>query len=55
MSRISVDDDFDDFDDLADFDAEALEADQLNDCSIGPDGFCGQAGSEYCEFECPFR
>lgn len=24
-------------------------------CSQHADGQCGQAGSEYCEFECPFR
>lgn len=24
-------------------------------CSLGPDGQCMQAGSEYCEFSCPFR
>lgn len=27
---------------------------QLN-CSRMPDGHCDQAGSEYCEFECPHR
>lgn len=25
-------------------------------CSLNPrTGQCGQAGSEYCEFDCPFR
>jgi len=24
-------------------------------CSRDRHGYCGQAGSEYCEFECPFR
>jgi hypothetical protein len=24
-------------------------------CSRGADGYCGQAGSEYCDFECPYR
>lgn len=24
-------------------------------CSMHSDGQCGQAGSEYCDFECPFR
>lgn len=24
-------------------------------CSMGPDGQCGQAGSEYCDFDCPYR
>lgn len=23
-------------------------------CGMMPDGQCGHAGSEYCEFECPF-
>lgn len=23
------------------------------DCMMGPDGQCGAAGSEECEFECP--
>lgn len=23
------------------------------DCQMGPDGFCGAAGSEWCEWECP--
>lgn len=27
----------------------------LGDCSMMDDGFCGQAGSEYCEFECLIR
>jgi hypothetical protein len=25
------------------------------DCHMGPDGLCGAAGSEDCEFECPYR
>lgn len=25
------------------------------DCAIDSDGNCGAAGSEYCEFECPYR
>lgn len=32
---------------------ESWEA-EMN-CSMGPDGQCGQAGSEYCDLECPFR
>jgi len=30
---------------------EDLEA----DCGMTPDGYCMNAGSEYCDFECPFR
>jgi hypothetical protein len=25
------------------------------DCHMYPDGQCGAAGSENCEFECPYR
>ena len=42
--------DFDDRDDQ-----ERDEDDALANCSRMSDGWCGQAGSEYCEFECPFR
>lgn len=33
------------------------DEDGLDDlsCQMGPDGFCGAAGSEWCEFECPYR
>lgn len=24
------------------------------DCHMGPDGLCGKAGSEECDFECPY-
>lgn len=41
------DDRFDDFD-LDDEDDE-----DFIDCMMGPDGFCGKAGSEECEFDCP--
>lgn len=45
---------FDDFDDEIDEDQmEMLEA-EMN-CGMGPDGQCEQAGSEYCDLECPFR
>lgn len=33
-----------------DFDAD--EDDDF-DCHMGPDGQCGAAGSEMCDFECP--
>ena len=29
--------------------------DAIEDCGIGPDGCCSLAGTEYCDFECPFR
>jgi hypothetical protein len=25
----------------------------LSECGIGPDGYCGYAGSEYCDWDCP--
>ena len=25
------------------------------DCHLGPDGQCGKAGSEECDWECPLR
>lgn len=25
------------------------------DCGLGDDGLCSMAGSEWCDFECPFR
>ena len=40
----------DDFDDDPEFDEED---DELFDCHMGPDGYCGAAGSEDCDFECP--
>lgn len=51
---VPFDDHNDSFDDEIDEDQmEMLEA-EMN-CSMGPDGQCGQAGSEYCDLECPFR
>lgn len=47
-----------------DFDDDLIASDSLNDdelfdpetlCGMMPDGLCGQAGSEYCDFECPYR
>lgn len=39
--------------DDSDEDDEMWEA-EMN-CSMDRHGQCGQAGSEYCDFECPFR
>jgi hypothetical protein len=39
---------FDDDDDEEDFDP-------ADECMLGPDGQCGLAGSEWCDFECPLR
>ena len=43
------DDDFDD-----DFD-ELDEDDPADDCMLMDDGQCMAAGSEWCDFECPYR
>lgn len=38
--------------------ADCVDLDEEDDdwhdtmCSMGPDGQCGQAGSEWCDFEC---
>lgn len=40
-------------DELSQEEQDALE-DEMN-YSMEPSGHCGQAGSEYCEFDCPYR
>jgi len=40
----------DDYGPFGDFDDED---DDTFDCMMGPDGQCGKAGSEECEFDCP--
>lgn len=39
----------------ADMFLERDEEDAEFDCHMGPGGYCGAAGSEWCEFECPYR
>jgi hypothetical protein len=42
---------YDDFE----YDDEPYEEDCLEfDCHLDLNGYCGKAGSEECEFECPF-
>lgn len=43
---------YSDDDDPRDWDEE--DGDDF-DCHLGPDGQCGAAGSEMCDFECPNR
>jgi len=31
------------------------ETEPLFDCHMDRNGFCGKAGSEECDFECPYR
>lgn len=38
-------------DEEPDLDEEEFEF----DCGMGSDGLCGYAGSEQCDFECPYR
>jgi hypothetical protein len=40
-------------DDPRDWDEE--DGDDDFDCHLGPDGQCGAAGSEMCDWECPMR
>jgi len=43
-------------DDLDDPDIEdMLDDERLFDCGMDRQGNCGKAGSEECEFECPYR
>lgn len=51
---------FHDFDDDCDDDFlggcdDDDDGEPLDLCSMNIDGQCGQAGSEYCDFECPYR
>lgn len=48
MTEFDEENEIDDFDD--DDDGELPF-----DCHMGPDGLCGAAGSEDCDFECPYR
>ena len=45
-------DDYPDDDNEYDFDEEY---DLLDECGLGDDGQCSQAGTEHCDFECPMR
>lgn len=37
------------------YDDGAPEDEDEFDCHLGPDGQCGKAGSEECDWECPMR
>lgn len=43
-----------DCDDEDDYEPDPLEEAE-QDCGLGDDGQCALAGSEHCDFECPFR
>jgi hypothetical protein len=47
--------DYDEMDDDGMDEEEEFWADAEMNCHMHRDGQCGAAGSEYCDFECPFR
>lgn len=50
-------DKLDDESEPVDYEDQFEEPDEYEafDCHMGRDGLCGAAGSEDCEFECPYR
>ena len=42
-----------DYADEYDTDDEPYDEEDDFDCHMGPDGQCGAAGSEMCDFDCP--
>lgn len=42
-------------DEFDDFDTGDDEDEEYFDCAMDRPGACGKAGSEECEFECPYR
>lgn len=58
MSRPLTQDEIDDemlaYDDEIDEGGSEFD-DLLDECALGPDGQCGHAGSEHCDFVCPMR
>lgn len=51
----NTDDDEDHLADCADDDEADEDFDDDSECMLRPDGQCGAAGSEWCDFECPNR
>ena len=47
--------DYPEYDDYDPNDDEPEEYDPMDDCALDDDGYCGHAGSEHCDFECPMR
>lgn len=50
---IDAPDDFDEMD-RDEYEDNPIEA-MLDECALGPDGQCGLAGSEHCDWDCPMR
>lgn len=46
---------YDDPDDTSPYDDDFDEPDDEFDCHRGRDGSCGLAGTEECEFDCPYN
>lgn len=55
MAREWTQDEIDAHNDMFDDCDDEHDDDDWNElmCSMGNDGQCGQAGSEFCDFECP--
>lgn len=49
-----TDQDFEDYE-LEPDDDEEDEFEAFGDCHMDRNGYCGKAGSEECEFECPLN
>lgn len=45
---------YDPMDDDVYSDEDAID-DLMGECGQNREGYCSLAGSEYCDFECPFR
>ena len=43
-----------DFDDDSDYELDPMEEAEM-ECGLGPRGQCSLAGTEHCDFVCPFR
>lgn len=41
-------------DDLICTDEQEYLEDEFDECGQTPDGYCQLAGTEYCDFECPY-
>lgn len=50
-----IDDDFEDDDFEDDHEDENILDAAIDACGIGQDGLCMLAGTEFCDFDCPFR
>lgn len=49
------DEDVEQINDTLDGEEDREDLDAEMNCGRGADGYCDQAGSEYCDLECPFN